>query len=69
MRNLPHGFDIYLNSKRQNHEEDCTNFCGLLRKAELYLLEVDSGSSKILYHGLNQGLFPFFQDFWVKNIF
>ena len=23
-------------SKRQNHEEDCTNLCGLLRKAELY---------------------------------
>ena len=23
-------------SKRQNHEEDCANFCGLLRKAELY---------------------------------
>ena len=21
-------------SKRQNHEEDCANFCGLLRKAE-----------------------------------
>ena len=25
-------------SKCQNHEEDCTNFCGLLRKAELYKL-------------------------------
>ena len=25
-----------LPSKRQNHEEDCANFCGLLRKAELY---------------------------------
>ena len=23
-------------SKCQNHEEDCTNFCGLVRKAELY---------------------------------
>ena len=35
MRNLPHGFDIYF-SKRQNHEDDFANFCGLLRKAELY---------------------------------
>ena len=24
-------------SKCQNHKDDCTNFCGLLRKAELYL--------------------------------
>ena len=23
-------------SKHENHEEDCANFCGLLRKAELY---------------------------------
>ena len=23
-------------SKRQNHKDDCANFCGLLRKAELY---------------------------------
>ena len=29
--NLPH-----LLSKRQNHKEDFANFCGLLRKAELY---------------------------------
>ena len=35
MRNLPHDFEIYY-SKRQNHEEDYANFCGLLRKAELY---------------------------------
>ena len=27
---------IYLCSKRQNHKADCTNFCGFLRKAELY---------------------------------
>ena len=26
----------HLLSKHQNHEEDCANFCGLLRKAELY---------------------------------
>ena len=26
-------------SKRPNHEEDCANFCGLLRKAELYIEE------------------------------
>ena len=32
-RNLPHGFDVH---KCQNHEEDCANFCGLLRNAELY---------------------------------
>ena len=31
---------LYLNSKRQNHEEDCTNFCGLLRRAELYWRKV-----------------------------
>ena len=40
MRNLPHGFDIYLILKRQNHEEDCANFCGLLKKAELYIPEI-----------------------------
>ena len=35
-RNPPYGFEIYLvNSKRQNHKDDCANFCGLLRKAEL----------------------------------
>ena len=37
MRNLPHGFDIYLLSKRQNHKADCANFCSLLIKAELYV--------------------------------
>ena len=26
----------YLLNKRQNHKEDGANFCGLLRKAELY---------------------------------
>ena len=31
LRNLPHGFDIYLVNV------DCANFCGLLRKAELYI--------------------------------
>ena len=30
VRNRPYGFEI------QNHEDDCANFCGLLRKAELY---------------------------------
>ena len=29
VRNRPYGFEI------QNHEDDCANFCGLLRKAEL----------------------------------
>jgi hypothetical protein len=29
-------------SKHQNHEEDSANFCGLLRKAELYLDKVDN---------------------------
>ena len=24
--------------KRQNHQKDCTNFCGLLRKGKLYIL-------------------------------
>ena len=33
MRNLPHG----LVNKCQNHEDDCANFCSLLRKAELYI--------------------------------
>ena len=28
----------HLLSKRQNHKADCANFCGLLRKAELYQL-------------------------------
>ena len=36
MRNRPHGFGIYLINKRQNHEDDCVNFCGLLKTAELY---------------------------------
>ena len=36
LRNCPHGFDILL-SKFQNHNDDCSHFCGLLRKAELYL--------------------------------
>ena len=31
LRILPYGFDIYLLSKHQNHEEDCANFCGLLK--------------------------------------
>ena len=35
LHNHPHGFDIYINSKHKSHEEDCVNFCGLLRKAEL----------------------------------
>ena len=33
LHDRPYGFDNYL---RQNHKEDCANFCGLLRKAELY---------------------------------
>ena len=33
-------------SKRQNHKVDCTNFCGLLRKAELYVATVEL----VLYH-------------------
>ena len=36
MHNCPYGFEIYF-SKRQNHKDDCPNFCGLLRKAALYL--------------------------------
>ena len=40
MRHPPYGFEIYLVNvnigKRQNHKEDGANFCGLLRKAELY---------------------------------
>ena len=38
LRNLPHGSVIYLvniKSKGPNHEEDCENSCGFLRKAEL----------------------------------
>ena len=34
LRNLPHGFDICLQSMK-NYKEDCANFCGLLRKVEL----------------------------------
>ena len=34
LRNLSHGFDVYLMLK-QNHEEDHSNFCGFLKKAEL----------------------------------
>ena len=34
LRNLP--WFGRLVSKCPNREEDCTNFCGLLRKAELY---------------------------------
>ena len=33
-KNLPHGLDVYL-SKCTKHEEDCANFCVLLRKSEL----------------------------------
>ena len=29
----------FTNDKRPNHEEDCANFCGLLRKAEPYQKE------------------------------
>ena len=29
---------VWTFSKRPNHEEDCANFCGLLRKAELYVV-------------------------------
>ena len=36
VRNRPDGFEIYLVNKCQNHEDDCANFCDLLRKAELY---------------------------------
>ena len=36
---------LKLLSKCQNHEDDCANFCGLLRKAELY---VDSAQESIL---------------------
>ena len=36
MCRLPYGFDIYLLSKCQNRKKDGANFCGLLRKAELY---------------------------------
>ena len=47
MRILHYGFDVYYlkfsfsekASKCQNREEDCTNFCGLLRKAELYCVK------------------------------
>ena len=37
-KNLPHNFDksADLLSKRQNHEEDFADFCGLVRKIELY---------------------------------
>ena len=35
--NLPHGLDVYLvNVKCTNNEEDCADFLGLLRKAQLY---------------------------------
>ena len=30
----------HLLSKRPNHKDDCANFCGLFRKAELYLITV-----------------------------
>ena len=33
LRNLPHGLDIYSDSKRPNNEEDCANICDPLRKA------------------------------------
>ena len=40
LRHPPYGFDVYYVSKYQNHKEDGANFCGLLRKAELYQLFV-----------------------------
>ena len=38
-KNLPHGLDksADLLSKRQNHEDDGANFCGLLRKYEILI--------------------------------
>ena len=33
-------------SKRQNHKEDGANFCGLLRKAELYRWTIFKSSNK-----------------------
>ena len=45
LRNPSHGLDVYL-SKRPNHEEDCANFCGLVRKAELYTSSVIKSSDK-----------------------
>ena len=39
-KNIPHGFDksADLLSKRQNHEEDFSKLCVLLKKSELYQL-------------------------------
>ena len=45
LRSRPHRFDIY----HQNHEDDCANFCGLLRKAELYFIGV---AFKVGYQGV-----------------
>ena len=37
MRNRPYGFEIYLVNVKTISKDDCANFCGLLRKAELYI--------------------------------
>ena len=36
-KNLPNLHLLEMSKPRQNHKEDCSNFCGLLRKAELYV--------------------------------
>ena len=48
LRKRPYDFDVYL-SKCQNHEEDYANFCGLLRKAELYPDRVDLEVIPVIY--------------------
>ena len=46
-QNKFNGYDFYL-SKCQNFKDDCTNFCGLLRKAELYMKK-SSRTTKIVF--------------------
>ena len=63
---------INLLSKCQNHEDDCANFCGFLRKAELYpRFCYDSGFGT--FWGTNQYLplllFKFIKIQWSRKPF
>ena len=64
-------------SKCTKHEEDCTNFCVLLRKSELYVIGPQHDSFSEIYipwsfNLKNSGLFKFllpdstWSEFWVK---
>ena len=42
-------FSEYMNFKCPNHEEDCANFCDLLRKAELYYIHSKTSAIRLFF--------------------